>query len=872
MSDRVEALEEKMAAMEVSVRQSLAEFRQSILEEFAKLHTERREDRQTSPFLGMESGAEYKMSAKKVELPSFDGIDPVGWITRAETYFEVQGSTEEVKVRLAKLSMEGATIHWFNLLQESEKDLSWAQLKRELIGRYGGRTSNNPFEELKDLLQTGSVEEYLAEFEYISSQVSRLPEEQYLGYFIGGLRSEIRRRVRTFNPVNRLQAMRLARDVEIELQGDGFQRRGGTRVWKSNRDWGTGQVDKFGSGSGQGPYPMRLGVGPDPTQGTKSKSFSVSSSSPHESRSVTPQGSRVSADRTPTTDRNRGTKHLPYSELMNRKAQGLCFRCGEKYHPLHQCAERQLRLVVLADDETINEEGEVIAIELREEEVDRTLECGSMGLFAEVEISCGGRNRPSTLRLEGRLHGVALGVLIDSGASHNFISPHVVVAMELKVDKGKSMGVRLGDGHKVSTVGKCKELEIQLGEFSTVVAPYVLELGDVDMILGVAWLQRFGKVTFDWEEMTLSFVWHGKQIELHGQKQKKSGQQGQTVTSLQSLVKGNSLDEKSNLKQGLSDKQVGDIRQILANFAVVFHEPQGLPPCRAVTHSIELQPTTGPVSVRPYRYPYHHKEEIEKQVGEMLKQGIIRHSSSAFSSPVILVKKDGSWRMCVDYRELNRVTIPDKYPIPVVEELLDELHGAIYFSKLDLKSGYHQIRMTEEDVHKTAFRTHEGHYEFLVMPFGLTSAPATFQSTMNNIFKAYLRKFVLVFFDDILVYSKGWGEHLKHVTIVLKLLREQDLKVNGKKCVFGSRQVEYLGHLISEKGVAVDPEKIKSVLNWPIPHNVKGVRGFLGLTGYYRKFIANYGKIARPLTELTKKDGFHWGPAAELAFEELKKG
>jgi len=233
---------------------------------------------------------------------------------------------------------------------------------------------------------------------------------------------------------------------------------------------------------------MRLGVGPDPTQGIKSKSFSVSSSGPYESRFVTSQGSRVSVDRTPTTNRNRGKKHLPYSELMNRKAQGLCFRCGEKYHPLHQCAERQLRLVVLANDETINEEREVIAIELREEEADRTLECGFMGLFAEVKISCGGRNRPSTLRLEGRLHGVALGLLIDSGASHNFISPHVVVAMELKVDKGKSMGVRLGDGHKVSIVGKCKELEIQLGEFSTVVAPYVLELGDVDMILGVAWL------------------------------------------------------------------------------------------------------------------------------------------------------------------------------------------------------------------------------------------------------------------------------------------------------------------------------------------------------------------------------------------------
>ncbi|XP_056850830.1 uncharacterized protein LOC130500129 [Raphanus sativus] len=313
---------------------------------------------------------------------------------------------------------------------------------------------------------------------------------------------------------------------------------------------------------------------------------------------------------------------------------------------------------------------------------------------------------------------------------------------------------------------------------------------------------------------------------------------------------------------------------ILQDYSDVFPEenPKGLPPVRGIEHQIDLVPGASLPNRPAYRTNPVETKELEKQINDLLEKGYIRESLSPCAVPVLLVpKKDGSWRMCVDCRAINNITVKYRHPIPRLDDMLDELHGSKYFSKIDLKSGYHQIRMKEGDEWKTAFKTKLGLYEWLVMPFGLTNAPSTFMRLMNHVLRSFIGHFVVVYFDDILIYSKSLDEHKQHLKSVLEVLRKEHLFANLGKCSFGTDHVVFLGFVVGADGLRVDEQKVQAIRDWPIPKTISEVRSFHGLAGFYRRFVQNFSTLAAPLTEVIKKNvGFKWGPAQEEAFEILK--
>jgi hypothetical protein len=359
-----------------------------------------------------------------------------------------------------------------------------------------------------------------------------------------------------------------------------------------------------------------------------------------------------------------------------------------------------------------------------------------------------GWSTPRTMRIEGRVGNHTLTVLIDSGSTYNFINSKIAEELQLPIIPMGPFIVRVADGNRMKCQGRFEQVQVILQNIPFSLTLYSIPITGLDLVLGVQWLEQLGPVVCNWKKLTMDFWWKNQAQTLNG-----SNSQAIQPASLTAITKGvchgcstftvycQSIEkmERPNMQTNM--------KEIINNFEDIFYEPTQLPPSREVDHSIPLKEGTEPINARPYSYAYFQKTEIEKQVQDMLKLGLIKPSTSPFSSSVLLVKKkDGTWRFCTDFRALNSVTINDRFPIPTIDDMLNELHGAAFFTKLDLREGYHQVRVNPKDTHKTAFRTHNGHYEYMVMPFGLCNTPSTFQAIMNSIFRPHLRQFILVFF------------------------------------------------------------------------------------------------------------------------------
>ncbi|GJZ07997.1 reverse transcriptase domain-containing protein [Tanacetum coccineum] len=454
------------------------------------------------------------------------------------------------------------------------------------------------------------------------------------------------------------------------------------------------------------------------------------------------------------------------------------------------------------------------------------------------------------------INNVYASVLFDTGADKSFMSYAFSKYIDIPpTTLDTNYSVELADEKSLTTntILRGCTLDLQNHLFKIDLLP--IELGSFDVIIRMDWMAKHRAEVVCYEKY-IRVLYGNDMLIVQGE---RSG------------VKNESRLEEEETE--ILERRIKDV-PVVRDFPEVFPEDfPGLPPTRQVEFHIDLIPGAAPVARAPYHLATAEMKELAEQLKELSDKGFIRPSSSPWGAQFLFVKKkDGSFQMCINYRELYKLTVKNRYPLPRIDDLFDQLQGSSLYSKIDLRSGYHQLRVREEDIPKTAFRTRYGHYEFQVMPFGLTNAPAVFMDLMNRVCKPYLYKFVIVFIDDILIYSCDEKEHEEHLKIILELLKKEELYAKFSKCEFWIHTVKFLGHVIDSIGIHMDPAKIEAGKNWASPTTPSEIRQFLGLAGYYRRFIEGFSKIAKPIMELTQKDRkFNWGEEQETAFQLLKQ-
>ncbi|KAJ9547046.1 hypothetical protein OSB04_019589 [Centaurea solstitialis] len=754
-----------------------------------------------------------------------------------ESVLHISKCLERNKVEYAACLLQGRALTWWNTQvqvrgRDATGQITWEDFKKMLKEEFCPRSELQKLEaELwRHEMRGNDITTYTTRFHELAKLVPHLvtPEQNRVDRYVWGLSPEIRGNVTAADPKNLQEAVNLANRLTNNAIRSG--------TFASDKAKGKRKMEETTKPQFRGKSGKDRKV---------TRSYGMQTQVAEKEKGMSQRCGKC------------GNLHAGRCVVCSRCGRGghtdkdcrkrACFECGSFNHYRNACPKLNLRPYAnQAQPANPGNQGNQ----------------GNRGGLARGRAFVIGteeaRQNPDVVTGTFLLNNYPATVLFDSGADMSFVS----LEFRPKINK-KSQNLKEdhvieysnGELVKASKVIRKCTLGLAGKDFSIDLIP--IKIGSFDIIVGMDWMSKHRATICCAEKIVALPLPDGGLLEMYGDRPKRDIKIVSFMKMRGHLRKECIAFMAHVIDTKAKEKRIQDI-PVVREFPEVFPEElPGLPPQRQVEFHIDLVPGAGPIAKSPYRLAPSEMQELSNQLQELLDKGFIRPSSSPWGAPVLFVKKkDGSFRMCIDYRELNKITIKNRYPLPRIDDLFDQLQGATYFSKIDLRSGYHQMRVREEDIAKTAFRTRYGHYEFLVMPFGLTNAPAVFMDLMNRVCRPYLDKFVIVFIDDILIYSRSKEDHEHHLRLILELLKAEQLYAKFSKCEFWIREVHFLGHVVNRDGIHVDPAKIEAIKKWEARKHRRKFDNFL---------------VWQPLTALTQKDKkFIWGEKQEEAFQVLK--
>ncbi|XP_038695889.1 uncharacterized protein LOC119993050 [Tripterygium wilfordii] len=794
----------------------------------------------------------------RVDVQEFWGdLNPTtfhDWLISVEDYFRWYKMPNECKVDYAIMKLKGSARMWWLNIEEQALRLGrptiseWAEMKFRLKEKYMPTDYVDAMlRELWGFKQgSTSVTLYTAHWQELTirSQIIE-PERQAIARYIAGLREDIQHELLSLSPPSVDAAYQAALRMEAHLA-------------RQKRPW------VFPASSS-----------PPPARGNGVNSgFSTNGSTPFTGQ-LAPRTAAPAEGRRRTSDASAGS----------------CFHCGGKGHFAVVCPHKSTKLGLICEGDSTSPDN-LAEVPIVEPEIsvteEETLEASQLPscviqpllLGAASVLDKGSWLRTSIFRTRFEVGTKALDTVIDNGSGMNAIASGVVDKLGLvKEPHPHPYQVSWVDSTTKPVDSRCR-VRFSLGPTYVDEAWCdIIPMSVCQLLLGRPWLFD-RRALYDGFHNSYSFIFNGRLITLSPLRPVPTTKTDVlTISHLSEipqdvpalfLLLAKPCQPSSEFANSTTS---ATLQNLLTEFQDLMPEdlPNNLPPLREVQHVIDLIPGSSLPNLPAYRLTPNEHSEMQRQISQLLSKGFIRESLSPCAVPTLLIpKRDGSWRLCVDSRAINRITVKYRFPIPNLDDVLDQLSGASIFSKMDLRSGYHQVRIKPGDEWKTAFRTKDGLFEWLVMPFGLTNAPSTFMRIMTQTFKPFMGKFLVVYFDDLLIYSHNEEEHFCHLRVVFETLRCHSFFIHKKKCSFLQTRINFLGFVISQEGLEVDPDKTTAISSWPTPTSFTEARSFHGLASFYRRFIRNFSAITAPITDCLKGRSFKWTSAAARAFDLIK--